>query len=391
MVKACARDAPSAVTVLSGPPPNRGIFSRCMAKKKAGVGSCSLVLRLGHGQLRAYGDGMKETLTLALPVPPVVDAVVIGRNEGARLIACLASLRGRVRHLVYVDSGSSDGSRDAAAQAGAIVVALNMDFPFTAARARNAGLAELAAQSPRADFVQFVDGDCAVAEGWIEAGLAGFAARPRAVVVCGRRRERYPDASVWNRLCDREWDTRVGRTRACGGDALMRLAAVLRVGGYRESLIAGEEPDLCLRLTRAGGEVWRIEAEMTLHDAAILRLGQWWQRMRRAGHAFAEGAALHGAGPERHWVVETRRAVVWGVGVPLAALVGGLMHPLGFGLLLAWPLQVMRLGWRWRADGRAGWQAALFTVLGKLPEAQGVATYWLNRLRNRQAGLIEYK
>ena len=40
---------------------------------------------------------------------PSVDAVVIGRNEGARLIACLDSLQGQVRRVVYVDSGSTDG------------------------------------------------------------------------------------------------------------------------------------------------------------------------------------------------------------------------------------------------------------------------------------------
>jgi hypothetical protein len=33
----------------------------------------------------------------------------------------------------------------------------------------------------------------------------------------------------------------------------------------------------------------------------------------------------------------------------------------------------------------------VFTVLGKLPEAQGVIGYHLGRLRGRQRGLIEYK
>ena len=66
---------------------------------------------------------------------PVIDAVVIGRNEGARLTACLASLEGQVRRLVYVDSGSTDGSAEAARLAGAEVVDLDMSRPFTAARA----------------------------------------------------------------------------------------------------------------------------------------------------------------------------------------------------------------------------------------------------------------
>ena len=222
---------------------------------------------------------------------PVVDAIVIGRNEGARLLACLASLRGQVRRVIYVDSGSVDGSVPAARGLGAEVLALDLAQPFTAARARNAGLGALIADPP--EFVQFVDGDCVLDAGWIATGLAGFAAHPRAVVVCGRRRERFPKVSIYNRLADLEWATPVGQADACGGDALMRFDAVQAVAGYRAGLIAGEEPELCLRLRRAGGEVWRLDAEMTLHDAALLRFGQWWRRSVRAGHAFAEGAPHH--------------------------------------------------------------------------------------------------
>lgn len=313
----------------------------------------------------------------------VVDAVVIGRNEGARLLACLASLQGQVRRLVYVDSGSTDGSAAAAAAQGAVVVALDMTQPFTAARARNAGLAVLADDPP--DFVQFVDGDCAVQPGWLPAARAFLAARPDVVAVCGRRRERFPQASVWNRLCDREWDTPVGEAAACGGDALMRHGAVAAVGGYDPALIAGEEPDLCLRMRRAGGRIWRLDQEMTLHDAAMTSARQWWRRTRRAGHAFAEGAWKHRAGAERHWQRETRRALVWGAGVPLAAVLAGVVHPAGLALLLVWPLQVARL------VPRLGAEAALFTVLGKLPEAQGVIGFHMARLRGRRRGLIEYK
>lgn len=309
-----------------------------------------------------------------------VDAVVIGRNEGARLMACLASLQGRVRRLVYVDSGSTDGSVAAAKAAGAKVVALDMALPFTAARARNAGLAELAADPP--DFVQLVDGDCQMQPGWMDAALAAFAAHPAAVVVCGRRRERAPQASVYNALADREWNTPLGRALACGGDALMRFQAVQAEGGYNPALIAGEEPDLCLRLRAAGGEVWRIDAEMTLHDAAMTRFGQWWKRSVRAGHAYAEGVALHGFG---HWGRELRRALIWGGGLPLAIAIAGSLQPMAWLLVLIYPLQFARLALR---EG-AVW--GLFSLLGKFAEAQGALGFYLNRLFGRRARLIEYK
>ena len=314
---------------------------------------------------------------------PVVDAVVIGRNEGARLVACLASLRHQVRRIIYVDSGSTDKSVIAARDAGAEVVPLNMSLPFTAARARNAGLGHLTDDPP--DFVQLIDGDCVLDAHWIEAALTAFERHPNAVVVCGRRRERFPQASVYNALADVEWDTPIGRARACGGDAMMRFAAVMNVGGYRNDLIAGEEPELCLRLGRQGGEVWRIDAEMTLHDAALTRFSQWWRRTVRAGHAFAEGAALHGQGPEEHWVVETRRAIFWGAGLPVAILGLWLLTPYGLALALVYPLQLLRLGLR------DGWMRAWFSVIGKFAEARGAVGFYVYRFLGLRRGLIEYK
>jgi hypothetical protein len=312
-----------------------------------------------------------------------VDAVVIGRNEAARLVAGLAALRGRVRRIVYVDSGSTDGSVAAAQAAGARVVVLDQDRPFTAARARNAGLKALADDPP--ELVQFLDGDTELREGWLERGVRFLDDNLRAAVVCGRRRERHPEASVWNRLIDAEWDTPVGEVRACGGDALMRYDAVVSVGGFREDLIAGEEPELCLRLRRRGWTIWRIDAEMTWHDAGMTRFSQWWRRTERAGHAFAEGADRFSTRQAPHWQRETRRALVWGLGVPLAGLAAGLVHPAGLAIWLAWPAQMVRLA------RRMGWERAVFTVLGKLPEALGVIRYHWNRRRGRRTRLIEYR
>ena len=315
------------------------------------------------------------------PPRPVIDAVVIGRNEGARLVACLQSLAGTVRRIVYVDSGSTDGSVNAARALGVDVITLDMTKPFTAARARNAGLAALDAP----EFVQMVDGDCVVDAGWLAHALAAFDQHALAVVVCGRRRERFPMASVYNRMIDREWDTPVGPSQACGGDALMRFAPLMAVGGYRDDLIAGEEPELCLRLRGAGGQIWRIDAEMTMHDAAITRFGQWWRRTVRAGHAYAEGAALHGGGADRHWVRETRRALIWGAILPVVIAVSALVHPLGGLLILIYPAQIARLA------QKSGMDWAVFTVLGKFAEAWGVLGYWLAVIRGKKQKLIEYK
>lgn len=323
------------------------------------------------------------------PAPaPIIDAVVIGRNEGERLIRCLDSLAAAgLRRIVYVDSGSTDDSIAAARIRDAEVVHLDLSLPFTAARARNAGVAALPGGDAGADYIQFVDGDCSLDPGWLPMASAFLGDNPGVAAVCGRRRETAPEASVYNRLIDREWDTPVGQARSCGGDALMRRNAFLDVGGFNPGLIAGEEPELCVRLRAAGWQIWRLPAEMTRHDAAIHRFGQWWRRSRRAGHAFAEGAALHGAPPERHNVAALRRVLLWGLALPLTAVAGaGLFHPIFLALLLLWPLNALRL---WRRDGDAA--RAVFMTLGKIPEAIGAAEYWLKRASGRPARLIEYK
>ena len=157
-----------------------------------------------------------------------VAIVVIGRNEGTRLTNCLNSLKSYLPNVVYVDSASTDNSVKTAKDIGATVVSLDITKCFTAARARNTGLNIVIEHFNDVEFVQFVDGDCEVNSNWLTQATNFLKANENVAVVCGRRREKYPSASVYNMLCDLEWDTPVGETKACGGDALMRLS-VLKV------------------------------------------------------------------------------------------------------------------------------------------------------------------
>jgi glycosyltransferase involved in cell wall biosynthesis len=294
--------------------------------------------------------------------------------------------------IVYVDSGSTDDSVALAHSRGVEVVALDMSIPFTAARARNEGFQRLLQLSPDLDYVQFVDGDCEVAAGWLAAARLFLDTHSEIAVVCGRRRERYPQHSVYNLLCDIEWDTPVGDAKACGGDAMMRVKAFVAAKGFRPDLIAGEEPELCVRLRAEGWKIWRLEQDMTMHDAAMLNFRQWWMREIRAGYAFANGAFLHGAPPERHWVVESRRNWIWGLGIPmfiLAAVVAWGYWSLA--LVAVYPAQVVRLALSGRRAAKENWWRALFLVLGKLPEMLGQMLFYYNLRWGRQAPVIEYK
>ena len=325
-------------------------------------------------------------------LPGNIGAVVIGRNEGERLKICFGSLGGVAGRVVYVDSGSTDGSVRTARAMGVDALELDMHVPFTAARARNEGFRRLRVMAPDLAYVQFVDGDCEVVTGWMEKAAAWLDAYPDVAVVCGRRRERHPRQSIYNMLCDIEWDTPVGEARACGGDALMRVDAFEAANGYRADLIAGEEPELCVRLRAAGWRIWRLDREMTLHDAAMTRFGQWWTRNLRSGYAYAQGVDLHGARPERYCVHESRSIWTWTLGVPLG--VSGLALWWGswaLVLLLIYPLQIVRLAARSGRSASENWWRAAFLVLGKFPELFGQIKFLIHRHLGGKPRLIEYK
>jgi len=275
---------------------------------------------------------------------------------------------------------------------GVEVLGLDMGTAFTAARARNEGFGRLREMVAGVAYVQFMDGDCELAGGWLHESATFLGEHDGVAAVCGRLREKHPERSVYNMLCDIEWDTPVGEAKACGGIAMMRADAFESVQGYRADLIAGEEPELCVRLRAAGWRIWRLGHEMALHDAAISRFGQWWKRTLRAGYAFAQAAHLHGAPPERHGVRESFSAWFWGLGIPAAVL--GLVLGLGSGalvLLMIYPLQIARLAVRGGRSPRENWWRAGFMVLGKFPELLGQIKFLFHRHLGGESGLIEYK
>ena len=329
------------------------------------------------------------------PAAARVGVVVIGRNEGERLARCLRSVCGRGSTVVYVDSASSDGSPDVARRAGAEVVELGRGRRLSAARARNEGFQRLILADPRVDFVQFVDGDCELAPGWIEAGVAAMDAGPKLDVVCGRLRERDPAASPYNRLAQMEWDGPTGEIRACGGIFLARVAAFRWAGGFDPTVLAAEDDEFCLRIRRDGGKIARLADPMGVHDMAMTRFGPWWRRTVRTGQAYAQGYALHGRAPDRHFGRQLRGAIAWGLALPAVAL--ALAWPTrGLSLLLL--LGYAALFWKVRRYALSrGWSPAdsrLYAgavVLAKFPLALGILKYAASRLLRRDVKLIEHK
>jgi GT2 family glycosyltransferase len=319
-----------------------------------------------------------------------VGIVIIGRNEGDRLVACLASIKDHGHDVVYVDSGSTDKSIEHAGGVGAHVVRLNLARPFTAARARNEGAFALMALYPDIRFIQFIDGDCSLAPGWLEKALAFLDPRGDVAVVCGRRRERHPETTFYNYLCDLEWNTPIGEATACGGDALMRVEAFKAVDGFRPDLIAGEEPELCVRLREKGWKIWRLDAEMTEHDAAMTRFRQWWVRSIRTGYAYARVSWLHRHSTLGIWRREAARAIFWGGLLPAVIIAGALVHPVLILGASVYFIQICRMAIRYGPANWRSWSRAALLSLGKFAEFWGILKFvW--QFERQATILIEYK
>ncbi len=322
--------------------------------------------------------------------------IIIGRNEGERLIRCLDSLATARKNgslLVYVDSASSDDSVETSQTRVDHVIALTNDKPLSAARARNAGISWLLDHD--IDLIQFIDGDCELHPDWLARAAAALEQNTQAAIVTGRLREKHPDRSPYNRLCDMEWDCGVGEIEACGGVFFARAQAIHDVGAFREDIPAGEEPELCLRLRTAGYTVFAIDAPMALHDADLISFSQWWRRMTRTGYAFALGASLHGAGPERHWVRHALRPWLWAVILPLLAIIPAWPTAgLSLAVLLAYPIQFLRITKDRQSRGDSASSArlyAFFTLLSKFPEVIGQTRFYFERFTGRSPSIIEHK
>ena len=326
-----------------------------------------------------------------------VSIVIIGRNEGERLVRCLEAVRdmvGRDRstEIVYVDSGSTDGSVQCALHFGASVVALT--GRCSAARARNAGW-----QAANGEWILFLDGDTVVHTDFLAKALS-HVGDSKVAAVWGHRRELKPTANFYHRVLDLDWVYAPGPSEFCGGDVLMRRAVLESSGGFDASLIAGEEPELCARLRGLGYVILHIDAPMTGHDLAISRFSQYWKRAVRAGYAYAQLRQRTRDYVQPMWSGETLRNLVRGAA--LAALLIAL--PLSSLFLRSWiPLAaslVLTVGLIVRTAFRARWKSSdPFTLLcygvhshfQQFPILAGQIAYRRDMAAAHRRDLIEYK
>ena len=245
-----------------------------------------------------------------------------------------------------------------------------------------------------------IDGDCALDAGWLAAGARALTADPKLAAVCGRLRERYPTRNVYGALCDDEWNMPVGPIEACGGIAMFRADAFREAQGFNVQLMAGEEPDLCLRLGAIGWRIARIDADMAVHDADMTRFPQWWRRAKRGGFAYAEHLALHGKDGLASWRKQVVSTVAWALVVPLVLIALIAMLPgywratgvfAGCGLFDA---QVLRVALRKYRSGSAMQFAlayGIFMMFAKFAQFAGILAYVKRRITRQAPAPIEHR
>lgn len=327
---------------------------------------------------------------------PLISVVVIGRNEGERLRRCLDSVRAAdwwdlPYELIYVDSRSDDGSAALARRAGAKV--LQAEGPArNAAAGRNTGW-----RAARAGKVLFLDGDTVLDPDFPRQAAAALENGAYACV-WGHRRELAPRQSLYTEVLDLDWIYRAGETDYCGGDALFRKAALAQAQGFDATLNAGEEPDLCRRLRADGWRILHIDQPMTLHDLAIRRLGQYWQRAVRAGQAYADVSRRYAGTADPLWRNEARRNLIHGGAVAVApaallacayaapAMAAGMMALGG----LLWLRSARRALWK-----AGNWRLALLYALHshaqQVPVLYGqLQSRWARR-KGAATAFIDYK
>lgn len=253
---------------------------------------------------------------------PKIGVVIIGINVEKYLEDCISSVLSadypeNLLEIVYVDGGSQDDSPEIAKAIEGIKVIELRDRQPTPGRGRNTGWKVLSVP-----LIQFLDADTILNPDWLNRAVPML--DDLTVAVCGHRREKDPYRNAYHMLTNMEWHYEMGLCRYFGGDVLVKREALEKTGGFDESLIAGEDPELSYRIRQKGWQILRIDAPMTTHDINMTTLKQYLKRAYRSGYAYAEIGLRFIKNNEKMWLRELVR-IIYKTLVPIALVLAGFM------------------------------------------------------------------
>jgi len=184
--------------------------------------------------------------------------VIVTRNEEWHIDGCLESVFNALEPfsetpVVVVDSDSTDAT-----------VTIANRYPVTIYRYR--GLHQCAAAGRRvgfdrveAEYVLFLDGDCALHQEWLVPAVNVMDTHPHVAIVYGKRVEIFEGHS----------DTSSSGPSAdeyhLGGNALYRADVLQLVGGFNPFILGDEEGELLGRIQAAGYRAIGTTAVMVTH------------------------------------------------------------------------------------------------------------------------------
>lgn len=314
--------------------------------------------------------------------------VIIGRNEGERLVRCIHSVLAQNVLVVYVDSASADSSIAVAKKAGIAFVELDNSIPLSAARARNAGYDWIRKTGKDIYYIHFIDGDCELDPDWLEKAVQCLEQEGTIGAVCGRLREKHKNKSMFSKLSDMGWYIKPGEIEACGGIVTIRRDVFEKLTGFDDSFIAGEEPEFYYRLRKEGYKIFCIDEEMGTHDGDITNYRQWFIRSSRTGFAYGN-AEMWG-----YWHKERRSLIIWGGIFPFLFIAGLIWYlPLSIAVILLYIIQIIRNynGLEIPYSRREKLLMATFFMVDKFSEFFGYLKYKVKKWSGKKQTLIEYK
>ena len=169
----------------------------------------------------------------------MISVIVIGKNEGERLEACLTSAQRALRmlsyELIYVDSHSTDDSLAIARAHGARCF-LPEETDTTAGLGRYIGT-----QAAHGEYLLFLDGDMQLQQGFVERAMLRVAAGG-CDGVCGIRTDHYMKDGKVVSVCENYFGCTQERVAPEFGGAIFLTAQALeRCGGWATDTVACEE------------------------------------------------------------------------------------------------------------------------------------------------------
>lgn len=317
-----------------------------------------------------------------------VGVVIIGRNEGERLILCLESVLNAGVPCVYVDSQSKDNSVNEAKQLGVTTVVLDASSPINASRARNTGFQELIERNPELEFVHFIDADCELNGNWLGHAVNELKLSKEVAIVCGRLHEKYKLRNIYTRLCDIDWYIEPGNILACGGIFTVKRDVFSKMNGFDETLIAGADPELCQRVCEANYKIVCLPSDMGTHDSNMEHFSEYWKRSVKTGYAYISRMTLGGS------YKPVLSACIWGAIMPFIVFFLIFLNVNFAWLLLIYPIQCVRIFLKFKNQPfpvYSKYLYSVFCIIGKFSEVIGVLKFKYNSIMSFKQEIIEYK